>query len=148
MSPYVVGRFNERVRRIETARILKGIRANCATDVMLKTSMATPRLLLEVLICELCPLPQLRAAISAVTIFPALLHSAPPHVAPTFFHLGVQMKLKQTLNLAAMLRCLADVVLVAFAQSARRRKIVINKTDISLGEVKKGSSANLRFLQK
>gem|GEM_PF-450161 len=55
MSPYVVGRFNEKVRRIETARILKGIERIAATDVALKTSMATPRLLLEVLICELCP---------------------------------------------------------------------------------------------
>lgn len=55
MSPYVVGRFNERVRRVETERILKGIERIAATDVALKTSRATPRLLLEVLICELCP---------------------------------------------------------------------------------------------
>ncbi len=61
MSPYVVGRFNERVRRVETEHILKGIQRIAATDVMLKTSMATPRLLLELLICELCPLPQRRA---------------------------------------------------------------------------------------
>jgi DNA polymerase-3 subunit delta len=57
MSPYAVGRFNEKVRRIETERILKGIERIAATDVALKTSMATPRLLLEVLICELCPPP-------------------------------------------------------------------------------------------
>jgi len=55
MSPYAVGHFNERVRRTETERILKGIERIAATDVALKTSMATPRLLLEVLICELCP---------------------------------------------------------------------------------------------
>ncbi len=61
MSPYVVGRFNERVRRVETEHILKGIQRIAATDVALKTSMATPRLLLEILICELCPLPQRRA---------------------------------------------------------------------------------------
>ncbi|MDX2043568.1 MAG: DNA polymerase III subunit delta [Acidobacteriota bacterium] len=61
MSPYVVGRFNERIRRVETEHILKGIQRIAATDVMLKTSMATPRLLLELLICELCPLPQRRA---------------------------------------------------------------------------------------
>ncbi|HMV46912.1 MAG TPA: DNA polymerase III subunit delta [Blastocatellia bacterium] len=61
MSPYVVGRFNEKVRRIETARILKGIERIAATDVALKTSMATPRLLLETLVCELCPsLPERR----------------------------------------------------------------------------------------
>ncbi|MBL8187873.1 MAG: DNA polymerase III subunit delta [Acidobacteria bacterium] len=58
MSPYVVGRFNERVRRVETRQILDGIQCIAATDVALKTSMATPRLLLEILICELCPLPQ------------------------------------------------------------------------------------------
>lgn len=58
MSPYGVGRFNEKVRRIETERILKGIQRIAATDVALKTSMATPRLLLEMLICELCPLPE------------------------------------------------------------------------------------------
>ncbi len=58
MSPYVVGRFNERVRHLETKHILKGIQRIAVTDVALKTSMATPRLLLEVLICELCPLPQ------------------------------------------------------------------------------------------
>lgn len=57
MSPYVVGRFNEKVRRIETERILKGIERIAATDVALKTSRATPQLLLEVLICELCPPP-------------------------------------------------------------------------------------------
>ncbi|MEP7342273.1 MAG: hypothetical protein ABI977_31380, partial [Acidobacteriota bacterium] len=56
-SPYAVGRFNEKVRRIETERILKGIERIAATDVGLKTSMATPRLLLEVLVCELCPPP-------------------------------------------------------------------------------------------
>jgi len=61
MSPYVVGRFNERVRHVETRKILDGIQRIAATDVALKTSMATPRLLLEVLICELCPLPQRRA---------------------------------------------------------------------------------------
>ncbi len=55
MSPYAVGHFNERVRRVETDRILKGIERIAATDVALKTSRATPRLLLEVLICELCP---------------------------------------------------------------------------------------------
>lgn len=58
MSPYAVGRFNEKVRRMETERILKGIERIAATDVALKTSMATPRLLLEVLICELCPPPR------------------------------------------------------------------------------------------
>ncbi len=55
MSPYMVGRFNERVRRVETEQILRGIQQIAEADVALKTSKATPRLLLEVLICELCP---------------------------------------------------------------------------------------------
>lgn len=55
MSPYAVGRFNEKVRRIETERLLDGIARIAETDVALKTSMATPRLLLELLVCQLCP---------------------------------------------------------------------------------------------
>lgn len=55
LPPFKVGQFNEQVRKVETSRILKGIERIAATDVALKTSMATPRLLLEVLICELCP---------------------------------------------------------------------------------------------
>jgi DNA polymerase III subunit delta len=55
MSPYVVTRFNERVRKIETGRIVAGIKRIAQTDVALKSSLATPRLQLELLICELCP---------------------------------------------------------------------------------------------
>jgi DNA polymerase-3 subunit delta len=55
LPPFKVGQFNEQVRRVETSHILKGIERIAATDVALKTSMATPRMLLEVLICELCP---------------------------------------------------------------------------------------------
>ncbi|HKX27999.1 MAG TPA: DNA polymerase III subunit delta [Blastocatellia bacterium] len=55
MSPYGVTRFNERVRKIETERILKGIERLARTDLAFKTSLATPRLQLEFLICELCP---------------------------------------------------------------------------------------------
>jgi len=55
MSPYAVTRFNERARKMETERILKGIARIAQTDVALKTSLATPRLQLEMLICELCP---------------------------------------------------------------------------------------------
>src|SRR5499433_3198358 len=55
MSPYIVTRLNERVRKIDTARILRGIARIAETDVALKTSLATPRLQIEVLICELCP---------------------------------------------------------------------------------------------
>ena len=55
MSPYAVTRFNERARKMDTERILKGIARIAQTDVALKTSLATPRLQLEMLICELCP---------------------------------------------------------------------------------------------
>lgn len=62
LPPFKVGQFNEQVRRVETSRILKGIERIAATDVALKTSMATPRLLLEILICELCPVQSERRA--------------------------------------------------------------------------------------
>jgi DNA polymerase-3 subunit delta len=55
MPPFVVTRFNERVRKIDAGRILRGIARIAETDVALKTSLATPRLQIEVLICELCP---------------------------------------------------------------------------------------------
>jgi DNA polymerase-3 subunit delta len=55
MPPYIVTRFNERVRKIDAGRILRGIARIAETDVALKTSLATPRLQIEVLVCELCP---------------------------------------------------------------------------------------------
>ncbi len=55
MSPYAVTRFNERVRKMDAARILRGIARIAETDVALKTSLATPRSQIEVLICQLCP---------------------------------------------------------------------------------------------
>jgi DNA polymerase III subunit delta len=55
MSPFFVTKFNGRVRKIDAARILRGIARIAETDVALKTSLATPRLQIEVLICELCP---------------------------------------------------------------------------------------------
>ncbi|MGH9802013.1 MAG: DNA polymerase III subunit delta, partial [Blastocatellia bacterium] len=60
LPPFKVGQFNEQVSRIDASQILKGIERIAATDVALKTSMATPRLLLEILICELCPVQQQR----------------------------------------------------------------------------------------
>ncbi len=57
MPPFAVTRFNERVRKIETEQIVRGITRIAETDVALKSSLATPRLQLELLICELCPLP-------------------------------------------------------------------------------------------
>jgi hypothetical protein len=55
MSPFFVTKFNERVRKIDVSRILRGIARIAETDIALKTSLATPRLQIEVLICELCP---------------------------------------------------------------------------------------------
>jgi DNA polymerase-3 subunit delta len=55
MSPFFVTKLNERVRKIDASRILRGIARIAETDVALKTSLATPRLQIEVLICELCP---------------------------------------------------------------------------------------------
>ncbi|MBO0720356.1 MAG: DNA polymerase III subunit delta [Blastocatellia bacterium] len=55
MSPYAVTRFNEKVRKFATERIVAGIKRIAQTDVALKSSLATPRLQLELLICELCP---------------------------------------------------------------------------------------------
>lgn len=55
MPDWKAGQFNERVRRIEVERILQGMARIAATDVALKSSLATPRLQLELLICELCP---------------------------------------------------------------------------------------------
>jgi DNA polymerase-3 subunit delta len=55
MPDWKVGRFNECVRRVEAERILGGIARIAAADVALKSSLATPRLQLELLICELCP---------------------------------------------------------------------------------------------
>ena len=55
MPPFAVTRFNERVRKMDTERILRGIARIAETDVALKTSLATPRLQIEVLVCELCP---------------------------------------------------------------------------------------------
>jgi DNA polymerase III subunit delta len=55
MPPFAVTRFNERVRKIDTERILRGIARIAETDVALKTSLATPRLQIEALVFELCP---------------------------------------------------------------------------------------------
>lgn len=55
MSSYGVTKFNERVRRIETERIVSGMARIATTDIALKSSLGTPRLQLELLVCELCP---------------------------------------------------------------------------------------------
>jgi DNA polymerase III subunit delta len=55
LPPFIVTKFNERVRKIDSERILRGIARIAETDVALKTSLATPRLQIEVLVCELCP---------------------------------------------------------------------------------------------
>jgi DNA polymerase-3 subunit delta len=55
MPPFAVTLFNERVRKIETGKIIAGIELIARADRALKTSQATPRLQLEMLICQLCP---------------------------------------------------------------------------------------------
>lgn len=57
MPPFAVTRFNERVRKMDSRRILRGIERIAETDIALKTSLATPRLQIETLVCELCPRP-------------------------------------------------------------------------------------------
>ena len=56
MSPFAVTHLNEKARRMDSDRILNAIQRIAATDVALKSSMGTPRLQIELLICELCPL--------------------------------------------------------------------------------------------
>ncbi len=55
MSPYAVTHVNEKARKMQTGKLISGIKRIAETDAALKSSMATPRLLLEFLICELCP---------------------------------------------------------------------------------------------
>lgn len=58
------------------------------------------------------------------------------------------MKLKHTLNLAAICAVWLTLSVVTFAQSASSPKIAIKKTDMNLGEVKKGTAANFTFVFK
>jgi len=53
MSPYQVSNYLAQVRQIELDRILFGIQRISEVDLAIKTSLATPRLQLEFLICEL-----------------------------------------------------------------------------------------------
>jgi len=55
VSPYAVKYLNERARKADSDRLLKGLLRIAQTDVALKSSLATPRLQMEMLVCELCP---------------------------------------------------------------------------------------------
>ena len=55
MSPYAVKYLNERARKAETKTLLKALARIAETDIALKSSLATPRLQMELLVCELCP---------------------------------------------------------------------------------------------
>ncbi len=55
MSPFAVTHLNEKARRLDTTRILQAIQKIAAVDVALKSSLGTPRLQIEMLVCELCP---------------------------------------------------------------------------------------------
>jgi DNA polymerase-3 subunit delta len=54
MSPFAVTHLNEKARRMSADKILHAIQRIAATDVALKSSLGTPRLQIEWLICELC----------------------------------------------------------------------------------------------
>ena len=53
MSPYAVTFLNEKARRIDERRLTRGVELVARTDLALKTSLATPKMLIEVLVCEL-----------------------------------------------------------------------------------------------
>jgi DNA polymerase-3 subunit delta len=55
LPDFIAKKLNERARRYEISALLRGMERIAATDFALKNSRATPRLLLETLICELCP---------------------------------------------------------------------------------------------
>jgi DNA polymerase III subunit delta len=55
MSPFAVTHLNEKARRMNANQIFHAIQRIAATDVALKSSLGTPRLQIELLICELCP---------------------------------------------------------------------------------------------
>ncbi len=55
LPSFKVGAFNERVRRMDMETIIRGVARIAEADVALKSSLATPRLQIEMLICELCP---------------------------------------------------------------------------------------------
>ncbi len=55
MSPYAVRYLNERARKADMKTLLKALARVAETDVALKSSLATPQLQMELLICELCP---------------------------------------------------------------------------------------------
>lgn len=53
MPPFKRDAYIETLRRLDTEKIAKGIQLIAATDLAIKTSQATPRLQLEMLVCEL-----------------------------------------------------------------------------------------------
>lgn len=53
LSPYAVTHLNEKARRIDNRRLIAGLEKIARTDLALKSSVATPKMLMEMLICEL-----------------------------------------------------------------------------------------------
>lgn len=53
LSPYAVTYLNEKARRIDERRLARGVTLTAQTDLALKTSLATPRMLIETLVYEL-----------------------------------------------------------------------------------------------
>lgn len=53
MSPYAVTHLNEKARRLSNQRLIDGMEKIARADLGLKSSLATPKMLLELLVCEL-----------------------------------------------------------------------------------------------
>lgn len=53
LPPWKAGEFNGHVRRIPLEDLARGLRRIAEVDLAIKSSIATPRLLVEVLVCEL-----------------------------------------------------------------------------------------------
>jgi DNA polymerase-3 subunit delta len=57
MSPYAVGHINEKARRASWPALERGMTRIAQTDIALKSSLGTPRLQMELLVCELTAHP-------------------------------------------------------------------------------------------
>jgi len=53
LPPWKLGEFNTQVRKLSVERIVAGIRRMAEVDLAIKSSIGTPRLQIEVLVCEL-----------------------------------------------------------------------------------------------
>lgn len=54
MSPFAVTHLNEKARKVSPAIVQRALSRISQTDIAIKTSTGTPRLQIEMLVCELC----------------------------------------------------------------------------------------------